>query len=85
MGTDFSIRAATGDDARAIEEIHVAGMARRLQGEGTRWLGNNVRTRRFYEIAGWRPDGTVKTEDWNGFPLREVTYRTDLRQQPAAV
>lgn len=60
--------------ARGVEGLKSLGF-----GRGTLWvLENNARTLRFYEIAGWRPDGTEKVEDWNGFPLREVRYRTEL-------
>jgi hypothetical protein len=40
---------------------------------------SNVRARRFYEAAGWRPDGAAKIDDSRGFPLEEVRYRHDLR------
>jgi len=44
----------------------------------TLWvLGTNQQARRFYEAGGWRPDGTVKTDDSRGFPLVEVRYRLD--------
>ena len=61
--------------AQGVGDLRSLGFAR-----ATLWvLENNAPTRRFYEIAGWRTDGTEKTEDWNGFPLREVRYRTELR------
>jgi GNAT superfamily N-acetyltransferase len=41
-------------------------------------LETNVRARRFYEIAGWRSDGTTKTEQRPNVELREVCYRIDL-------
>jgi GNAT superfamily N-acetyltransferase len=55
---------------------------RRLAGAGFRaatlWvLETNQQARRFYEAGGWRPDGTVKTDDSRGFPLVEVRYRLD--------
>jgi len=44
-------------------------------------LESNRRARRFYEIAGWIPDGDAKTENRpDGIQLREVRYRIDLRQ-----
>jgi GNAT superfamily N-acetyltransferase len=47
--------------------------------EATLWvLEDNVRTRRFYERSGWRPDGTVKNDDRGSFVLREVRYRTSF-------
>jgi RimJ/RimL family protein N-acetyltransferase len=41
-------------------------------------LEDNPRTRRFYELAGWRADGAVKDEEWLGKPVREVRYRITL-------
>jgi GNAT superfamily N-acetyltransferase len=46
----------------------------------TLWvLDTNERTRRFYEVAGWRPDGETKVEPWQSFELSEVRYRIVLR------
>jgi ribosomal protein S18 acetylase RimI-like enzyme len=48
--------------------------------EAVLWvLEDNSRTRRFYELAGWRADGDVKIEEWLGLVVREVRYRIDLR------
>lgn len=45
----------------------------------TLWvLDTNVRARRFYERAGWRPDGAVQRDESDGFPLTEVRYRRPL-------
>jgi GNAT superfamily N-acetyltransferase len=41
-------------------------------------LESNVRARRFYEVAGWRSDGTTKTEERSSIELREVRYQVDL-------
>ncbi len=41
-------------------------------------LDTNTRARRFYEIAGFRPDGADKVEPFGGVPLREVRYRLEL-------
>lgn len=38
-------------------------------------LEANHRARRFYEAGGWQADGSVKTDDSRGFPMREVRYR----------
>jgi len=38
-------------------------------------LDTNIRARRFYEIAGWRPDGGLKTETRGDALLNEVRYR----------
>lgn len=57
--------------AAAVEHLGAAGFT-----EATLWvLESNARARRFYEAAGWRPDGTVKVDESRGFPLREVRYR----------
>jgi ribosomal protein S18 acetylase RimI-like enzyme len=45
----------------------------------TLWvLDSNTRARRFYEAAGFRPDGAVKVDDSHGFALRELRYRRQL-------
>jgi GNAT superfamily N-acetyltransferase len=41
-------------------------------------LEDNPRTRRFYELAGWRADGSIKDEEWLGTRIREVRYRIGL-------
>jgi GNAT superfamily N-acetyltransferase len=47
--------------------------------EATLWTEErNERPRRFYEAAGWRPDGEVRERVWNGAPLRELRYRKTL-------
>jgi len=57
--------------ARASEHLRDSGFR-----QATLWvLAENAPTRRFYERAGWTPDGAEKTEDWNGYPLKEVRYR----------
>ncbi len=64
---------------RALFAHAVADLRSLRFAQATLWvLEGNTRTRRFYEIAGWRPDGTMKTEDFHGFPLREVRYRIEL-------
>ena len=37
-------------------------------------LQANARARRFYQIAGFRTDGSVKDADLNGIALPEVRY-----------
>jgi GNAT superfamily N-acetyltransferase len=45
----------------------------------TLWvLDSNARARRFYDAAGFRPDGAVKVDDSHGFALRELRYRRQL-------
>ena len=41
-------------------------------------LEDNPRTRRFYERAGWRADGSAKEEEWLGTRVREIRYRIVL-------
>ena len=41
-------------------------------------LDTNDRARRFYERAGWRPDGVTKTEERKGGTLNETRYRRVL-------
>jgi RimJ/RimL family protein N-acetyltransferase len=47
--------------------------------QATLWLlDSNARARRFYEAAGFHPDGAVKDDDSRGFILREIRYRKAL-------
>jgi ribosomal protein S18 acetylase RimI-like enzyme len=41
-------------------------------------LESNERARDFYEVAGFIPDHTEKTEEKMGFELQEVRYRSPL-------
>lgn len=60
--------------ARAIEFLRQQGYRM-----ATLWvLSSNDRARRFYEKAGWRPDGATKVEERPGFQLAETRYRVDL-------
>lgn len=44
--------------------------------EATLWvLDTNERARRFYEAAGWQPDGATKVEERPAGKLNEVRYR----------
>jgi GNAT superfamily N-acetyltransferase len=38
-------------------------------------LTDNARGRRFYEAAGWRPDGTRRVLDFGGTPIEELRYK----------
>jgi ribosomal protein S18 acetylase RimI-like enzyme len=61
--------------AAALMQLAQLGYA-----EVTLWvLDTNARARRFYEAAGFRPDGAIKVDDSRGFPLTEVRYRRPLR------
>ena len=41
-------------------------------------LEDNPRARRFYERAGWAPDGVRKAEERFGVRAAEVRYRKDF-------
>jgi ribosomal protein S18 acetylase RimI-like enzyme len=41
-------------------------------------LRDNTRARRFYERAGYTPDGTAQTEPYDGVPIPEVRYERAL-------
>ena len=61
--------------ARAVEDLEEAGFARAIL-----WvLTSNDRARRFYEAAGWRPDGATKVEERVGGSMPEVRYSRTLR------
>ncbi|MFI6053225.1 GNAT family N-acetyltransferase [Streptomyces violascens] len=38
-------------------------------------LRDNARARRFYELAGYAPDGAEEQEDYDGVPVTELRYR----------
>jgi GNAT superfamily N-acetyltransferase len=60
--------------ARAVDRLRHDGFR-----EATLWVMTaNGRARRFYERAGWRPDGAEKTEEWAGARVPEVRYRRPL-------
>ena len=60
--------------ARATEDLRLRGFRR-----ATLWvMASNEPGRRFYEAAGWRPDGASQTEEVRGAPIEEVRYAIDL-------
>lgn len=60
--------------SRAVEDFRQRGYT-----QAVLWvLDMNVRARRFYEAAGWTPDGKVKNEERSGHILHEVRYRLYL-------
>lgn len=68
---------------RGVGRSLLGHAVRDLAGQGftraTLWvLESNARARRFYEIAGWRPDGTTKTDVRPGGQLHEVRYERGL-------
>jgi ribosomal protein S18 acetylase RimI-like enzyme len=64
---------------RALFAHAVADLAERGYTEATLWvLEGNQRARRFYEAAGWVPDGEAKTEERPFAVFHEVRYRATL-------
>lgn len=60
--------------AASVDQMVAAGYE-----TATLWaLDTNTRARRFYEIAGWKPDGTTKLHDWGTFVCTDVRYALDL-------
>jgi GNAT superfamily N-acetyltransferase len=58
----------------AVQTLRDAGFAR-----ATLWvLDDNARARRFYEGAGWTPDGTTHSEPLEDFLMNETRYAIDL-------
>lgn len=54
----------------ATDTARTAGLSRLIL-----WvLVNNQRARSFYEHFGWEPEGSIKTDTTNGFPLHETRY-----------
>ncbi|MFE0644005.1 GNAT family N-acetyltransferase [Streptomyces sp. NPDC058877] len=75
----------------ALPEVWGAGVGRSLLSATTGALASagfrtaalwvvaeNARGRRFYEAAGWRPDGVVAQEETGGRLLDELRYRYEL-------
>jgi ribosomal protein S18 acetylase RimI-like enzyme len=55
----------------AVDALAAAGL-----GTVVLWvLTANGPARRFYEGAGFRPDGAVRTLDFDGTPIEEIRYR----------
>jgi GNAT superfamily N-acetyltransferase len=60
---------------RALFATAVEDLAGRGFGGLVLWvLTDNARGRRFYEAAGWRPDGTRRVLDFGGTPIEEMRY-----------
>ncbi|MCZ0982010.1 GNAT family N-acetyltransferase [Streptomyces diastatochromogenes] len=59
--------------AASVEALVAAGFR-----AAALWVfAGNARGRRFYEAAGWRPDGTAVREETGGRVLEELRYRRD--------
>jgi GNAT superfamily N-acetyltransferase len=60
--------------AAAVDDLASRGFR-----TGTLWvLTDNQRARRFYEAAGWRPDGATKRDVRADGTLDETRYRTAI-------
>jgi RimJ/RimL family protein N-acetyltransferase len=58
----------------SLRSLHLVGYL-----QATLWvLDANMRARRFYEIAGFQPDGARKVDDREEFQLQEIRYRRSL-------
>lgn len=60
----------------AVDDLAARGFKRAIL-----WVfTDNERARRFYEAAGWSPDGAVQMLDFSGLPIEEIRYRRELDQ-----
>jgi GNAT superfamily N-acetyltransferase len=60
--------------ASALEQLRAAGHSQAIL-----WVhAENGRARRFYEAAGWRPDGAERDEEAFGEVVKELRCRIDL-------
>jgi GNAT superfamily N-acetyltransferase len=77
VGALYSLSTVWGTGVgRALMTEALARLAEAGYTEATLWvLDTNARARRFYEAAGWKPDGAVMVDESRGFPLSEVRYR----------
>jgi len=78
-----AIYLAPGALGHGFGRLLMAASLDRLTGLGYQRVGLwvldvNTRARRFYEIAGFRPDGALKVDDREGLRLAEVRYRRRL-------
>ena len=64
---------------RLLHDAAVEALREERQTGATLWvLAGNDRGRAFFEALGWRPDGTVRTEQVPGGVLEECRYRRSL-------
>jgi GNAT superfamily N-acetyltransferase len=79
----YAIYVEEGAAGKGVGSALLEHACARIADEGfshaTLWvLETNARARRFYERAGWRPDGEAKSEPREDFDMREVRYVADL-------
>ncbi len=64
---------------RALHEHAMAGLRSRGYTSAVLWVfENNARARRFYELAGWHPDGAADDYTRPEFTRREVRYAREI-------
>ncbi|AQT74991.1 GNAT family N-acetyltransferase [Streptomyces sp. fd1-xmd] len=68
----------TGIGRRLLGEAHAAMRLRGFKGSALWVLQDNLRARRFYERAGYGPDGATQDDVYAGVPLSELRYRRAL-------
>jgi len=69
---------------RRLIETAVQDLVERGFSSAILWvLTANERARRFYEAAGWLPDGAAQMLDFDGTAVEEIRYRIDLAGAPA--
>lgn len=75
--------ASGGGVGRALMAETLARLRAEGFAEAILWvIEDNQRTRRFYELAGWRLDGGVQDEELLGTVVRELRYRIALGRTP---
>ena len=68
---------------RLLLETAVGDLVERDFSGAILWVfAANERARHFYDVAGWRPDGTAQMLDFDGHRIEEIRYRIDLRWMP---
>ena len=83
VGELFAIYVLPDASGRGIGQALMIDVLSRLSADGFAeailWvLEDNPRTRRSYELSGWRTDGAFKNEELLGTLVREVRYRIAL-------
>ena len=64
-----------GGNGRALMSSSIEQLVEAGYPTATLWaLDTNARARRFYEIGGWRTDGTTKLHDWGTFVCTDIRY-----------
>jgi len=75
----------TGVGRELIRAVHQHAAARGFHTLRLWVLRDNARARRFYERAGYAPDGDTKEDEFAGAPVTEVRYRITVAEgSPAA-